>query len=112
MSDEAAIPELVGLSETVSEALNRLSGAGYGDDYRTEADGLLAVVAGCLHTPEGLVIDEVVRFEGASDPDDEAIVFALRCRTHGTRGTYATSYGPNMSAVDAEMVRRLRATAC
>ncbi len=111
MSDHAAIPELLGLGESISEALNRLTVAGYRDDFRAEPDGLHAVVARCVHPPEGMVIDAVVRFEGATDPDDEAIVFALRCKPHGTRGTYTTSYGPNMSAADAEMVRRLRTTA-
>jgi hypothetical protein len=77
---------------------------------RAEQDGLRAVPSGCMHTPESLTIDEVVRFEGMTNPDDEAIVFAVRCGVHGTRGTYVTAYGPQMSAVDAEMVRRLSAS--
>lgn len=107
--DTRAPQELVGLTETVSEAVNRLSAAGYTDDYRAEADGLHAVTAGCVHAPEAMTVDEVVRFEGATDPDEEAIVFALRCQPHGTRGTYATAYGPKITSSDAEMVRRLSA---
>ena len=93
--------------ETVAEAVNRLSAAGYADDFRAESGGLRAVRAGCVHPPETLRIDEVVRFEGCTDPDDEAIVFALRCTVHGTKGTYTTSYGTNITPADAERVRRL-----
>ena len=94
-------------AETVSAAVNRLSAAGYADDFRAEAGGLRALAAGCVHAPEQMRIDEMVRFEGVSDPDDEAIVFALRCIPHGVRGTYAAPYGANVPAADVEMVRRL-----
>ena len=60
-----------------------------------------------MHEPESLLVEEIERFEGASDPQDEAVLFALRCETHGTRGTYVVAYGPNVDALDAEMVRRL-----
>jgi len=93
--------------ETLSEAVERLTAAGYKDDFRAEHAGLRAVKAGCMHEPESLVIDEILRFEGASDPQDEAALFALRCETHGTRGTYVVAYGPSMDSLDAEMVRRL-----
>lgn len=97
--------------ETIAQAVNRLSAAGYADDFRAEAEGLRAVRAGCVHAPETLSVDEVVRFEGMTDPDDEAIVFALRCTPHGTKGTYTTSYGAKMTPSDAEMVRRLQGAA-
>ena len=93
--------------ETLSEAVDRLTAAGYQDDFRAEPAGLRAVRTGCVHLPESLVIDEVVRFEGTTDPGDEAIVFALRCREHGIKGTYVTAYGASMPSIDAEMVRRL-----
>jgi hypothetical protein len=95
--------------ETLSGAVSRLSAAGYTDDFRAEPEGLRAVVAGCLHRPESMCIDEVVRFEGITDPADEVIVFALRCETHGTKGTYVIPYGPAVPETDAEMVRRLNA---
>jgi hypothetical protein len=96
-------------TETVSEAVDRLSAAGYTDDFRAEPEGLRAVGTGCVHRPESLTIDEIVRFEGASDPDDEAIVFALRCEAHHIKGTYAVPYGINLPEIDAEMVQRLTA---
>jgi hypothetical protein len=60
--------------------------------------------------PTLLVVEEVARFEGSSDPADEAIVLALHCREDGIKGTYTLPYGPEMGALDAEMMRRLRDT--
>jgi hypothetical protein len=56
--------------------------------------------------PEDLVVREVVRFEGASDPDEEAAIFALECDC-GIKGTYTVTYGPAMSSEDADVVPRL-----
>ena len=94
-------------TETVSGAITRLGAAGYSDDFRAEPEGLRAVNAGCVHAPEVMHIEAVIRFEGTSDPDDEAIVFALRCEPHGVKGTYAAPYGAQVPECDAEMVRRL-----
>lgn len=94
--------------ETVGEAVDRLTRAGYVDQFRATTRGLRDG-GGTVHHPEHLVVDEYVRFEGTSDPDDEAIVFALRDPTHELRGTYAVPYGPSMGPADAEMVRRLQA---
>jgi hypothetical protein len=93
--------------EMLSEAVERLAAAGYRDDFRAEPGGLRAVGTRCLHDPESLVIEEVVRFEGASDPGDEAVLFALRCEIHGTKGTYVVTFGPSVDPLDAAMVRRL-----
>lgn len=48
-----------------------------------------------------------MRFEGASDPEDEAILFALRCEVHGIKGTYVVAYGAAVDPLDAAVVRRL-----
>jgi hypothetical protein len=93
--------------ETLSQAVDRLTAAGYRDDFRAEAGGLRARGTGCVHEPEALVIEEALRFEGESDPQDESLLFALRCPTHDVRGTYVVAYGPGIGALDGEMVRRL-----
>ena len=93
--------------ETLAQAVDRLSAAGYREDFRAEPGGLRAVTSGCVHAPEALVIEEIARFEGASDPQDQAILFALRCEVHGVQGTYVVAYGPATAPLDAEMVRRL-----
>ena len=94
--------------ETVAEALRRLTSAGYPDDYRAETRGLQSRLNGTVHSPDLFRVDEVVRFEGDSDPSDESAVFALTSEADGTKGTYTVAYGPMMDALDAVMVRLLR----
>ena len=94
--------------ETVREALERLARDGYDDEFRAEGDGLKSRATGVIAPPETFRVDEVVRFEGDSDPSDESAIFALRASGDGHRGTYTVAFGTLMDAADAEMVRRLR----
>ncbi len=50
---------------------------------------------------------EVVRFEGDSDPGDEACLFALVHRPSGKKGPYPVTYGPEMGPDDAAVARPL-----
>jgi len=93
--------------ETLSEAIDRLRCADYRDSFRPEAQGLRALAARRLYAPEELVVDEVVRFEGPTDPGDEAILFALRSRDGAMRGTYTAGYGSSVDPINADLVRRL-----
>ena len=93
--------------ETVSVALLRLAAAGYTDEFWAETGGLRSRSNGTLHAPDLFRVDEVVRFEGDSDPSDESAVFALTSDADGTKGTYTVAYGTMMDALDADMVRRL-----
>jgi hypothetical protein len=94
--------------ETVSEALRRLTALGYTDDYRAEVHGLRSHENGAVHPPDRFRVDEIVRFEGDSDPSDESAVFALTSEADGGKGTYTVAFGPMMDTLDADIVRRLR----
>lgn len=92
--------------EELAEALQRLTLAGYVDEYRSDTGGLKSRLRGTLHPPEEFRVDEIVRFEGDSDPSEESAVFALTSRIDATRGTFTAAYGALMDPLDAEMVRR------
>ena len=96
--------------ETLAEATRRLLEAGYRETFRAEDGGLRAVETDRLFAPEELAVDEVVRFEGPSDPADEAALFALRA-ADGPRGTFVVTYGPAVPEAEAEMAKRLQAAA-
>jgi hypothetical protein len=96
--------------ETLSEAIARLEAAGYGDAFRPDQGRLWAEAARRFFAPESLVVEEVVRFEGESDPDDQAILFALRSPTGDVRGTFSTSYGVNVDPSSVEILRNLSRT--
>jgi hypothetical protein len=92
--------------EHLAQAVERLTMAGYCEDFRAESGRLRAVGKGSLHEPESLVIEEIVRFEGASDPEDQAVLFALRSEPQGIRGTFVAAYGLYMDPLDGAMIRR------
>ncbi len=93
--------------ETVSEAVARLERRGYKDQFVAEGGRIRCQRCESWHHGGDMGLDEVARFEGASDPDDEAAVFALTCGHCGAKGTYTTAFGPAMTADDAELVRQL-----
>lgn len=92
--------------ETLAQATARLVEAGFADSFRAETGGLRALDADRLYRPEELVVEEIVRFEGESDPGDEAVLFALRAGD-GLKGTYSVAFGTHMPPADAEVVPRL-----
>ena len=94
--------------DEIAKIVDRLSAAGYTDDFRAVPGGLIGSQDHQIHTPESLVVDEVHRFEGTTDPGEEAILFALRCPGHGTRGTYTAPFGTDTPPADAEMIDRLQ----
>ena len=55
-------------------------------------------------SPRSAEILEVARFEGQSDPDDEAAAYALQCVHCGAKGILVTAYGPSSSAEEADIV--------
>jgi len=70
--------------ETVLEAVRLLEREGYSANTTVHEDGTLMCGA-CreTHPIDGALVDQVFRFEGMSDPDDEAIVLGMRCPACG-----------------------------
>jgi hypothetical protein len=54
--------------------------------------GALQAATGEMLWPRDLVIREVHRFEGVSDPDDTEVLYAIESRS-GLRGTLADAFG-------------------
>jgi hypothetical protein len=93
--------------ETVLEAIERVRAAGYSREWSATDNGRLR----CGECHEVLdaaqvSIDETVRFEGASDPDDEVILFAI-AGPCGHRGYYLTAYGPDTPPSDVTVLQAL-----
>ena len=93
--------------ETLRSAVERLERAGYADALRPRPDGFLDVRTGRILPPESLIVDEIVRFEGESDPADEAVLFALRSQDDSVHATFVAMYGPTADPVSGSLMRRL-----
>ena len=87
--------------KTVSSAIERLVSRGFTANFGVVDDRLRAFDSGKTFGPHELVIREFQRFEGVSDPDDMAIVYAIES-TDGTRGSLVDAFGaysnPKVSA--------------
>ena len=93
--------------ETLAEAIARLEALGFRDSFAPSTGGLRALSAGRLFSPAELMVEEVVRFEGESDPSEQAILFALRSSAGDVRGTFVAGYGALTDPARAEIVRGL-----
>jgi len=93
---------------TLVEALERLRRDGYTADFRITSDGQLRCDQ-CthIHDPTEVVIESTARFEGASNPDDQAVVFGVHCEGCGQRGAVVAAYGPTATAAEAAVITAL-----
>jgi hypothetical protein len=82
-------------ASTVTEALEQLAREGYEEDLQLGADGLSCSSCGTEHPTDLVEVDRVFRFEGPSDPADEAIVLGLRCPACGAKGALVSAFGPD-----------------
>ena len=92
--------------ETLSQATTRLSAAGFDEQYIAREERLVCGNCAVSHDPADMAIVEIVRFEGLSDPGDEAIVYALDAGC-GHRGLYIAAYGPTATTDDIAVVAAL-----
>lgn len=95
--------------DTVSQAVEDLNLRGYTTDFNLVFDRIE-----CVQTPVSLGINEfeiteVYRFEGNSDPADEAIVYAIESK-HGLKGVLVNGYGPSADSISDEMIKKLAVT--
>jgi hypothetical protein len=86
--------------ETLSEAIARLRTKGFALDFSAVEGGRLRCSeCGAEFDPAAVHIDEIVRFEGESDPGDESILYALSGPC-GHLGLYSAAYGPDATPED------------
>ncbi len=93
--------------DTLSETQRRLADAGFVADLTASGKVLHDSKRGVDYEPDALRVMELVRFEGQSDPGDEALLLAVATRDGTPVGTFTTPFGPNASAEEAEIVRHL-----
>jgi hypothetical protein len=77
---------------TLAGTLNELERRGFTEHFKLSGGRLRALGAGIAFGAEQLVVAEYYRFEGVSDPDDMAILYAIETGT-GLRGTLTDAFG-------------------
>jgi hypothetical protein len=86
---------------TVAEAVRGLQQRGFTANFELIGKTFRAVESGKTFTPDNLTIVGHHRFEGSSDPEEMAVVYAIQA-ADGTRGVLVDAYGvyanPDLSA--------------
>jgi hypothetical protein len=85
MSEPIEIPTMAG---TMAE----LAGRGFTEHFMLANGKLCAADSGKVFPAEEVMVSEYHRFEGVSDPDDMAILYAIKTHS-GLRGTLADAFG-------------------
>jgi hypothetical protein len=93
-----------GVPMTVLDAVNLLDAEGYAAQFILRPDGIRCTACGNPHSSDRADVLRVYRFEGPSDPDEEAVVYGLRCPVCGAGGTLVSSYG---AGADPELADHL-----
>lgn len=91
---------------TMIEALDDLKRRGYTADLDLQPH---CVKCGALQIelhPEDFEIIEVYRFEGANDPGDSNVVYAIAGK-NGLNGVLVNAYGAYSNSLTAEMLEKL-----
>lgn len=93
---------------TVTEVLQKLKEDGYTVDFNLSDNCLICHGNSLQIHPEEFVVDEHFRFEGVTDPGDEAIVYAISSTKHNIRGTLINGYGISSNPETDKIISALK----
>jgi hypothetical protein len=92
--------------ETLTEALLDLKRRGYQNDFNLHPEWIECPPMQLKFRPTEFHVDEIYRFEGANNPDDSSILFAIQSSS-GIKGVLVDAYGAYTDSLSSEMVRAL-----
>ncbi|MEO6166839.1 MAG: hypothetical protein ABIO46_15370 [Chitinophagales bacterium] len=78
--------------KTMSSCIDRLVEKGFIENFMVNENGLTAVSTQVIYSPDKVKVLNFYRFEGESDPDDSAILYAIET-SDGIRGTLTDAFG-------------------
>ena len=93
---------------TVTEVLDKLRAEGYLEDFNLQQNCLVCRRANYSVFHDEFVIDRVFRFEGNSDPADEATVYAISSPKYGIKGVLVNGAGIYSESMTDEMLNVLK----
>jgi len=92
---------------TVTEVMNILKQRGYTEEFNMEEDSLTCQSGDLKIYPDEFIVDKHYRFEGTSDPGDEAIVYAISSEKNNLKGILVDGYGVSGDKISKEMINAL-----
>lgn len=93
--------------DTVVAALNGLKTEGYTLDFNILFNKIMCNETGVCLNPHEFEITKVFRFEGATNPDDEDIVYAIESKDGKIKGSMMSAYGAYADGISTDMMKKL-----
>ncbi len=96
-----------GFVASLRDSICDLQKQGYTENLSAAFDHFESQMGKYSFYPAGFTVDLMVRFENSSDPDDQAILFAIRSHD-GVKGVYVDSYGLYHNELSPELNQKLK----
>lgn len=93
---------------TMTEVIDHLRKSGYVEDFNLQQNCLVCRTGHYSVFHNEFVIDKVYRFEGDSDPADEATVYAISCPKYDIKGILVNGAGIYTDEMTDEMLKSLQ----
>jgi rRNA maturation protein Nop10 len=93
---------------TLVETMNALRKEGYTEDFNLKSHCIVCGGSEIDLHPEDFSIDQVFRFYGDSDPDDESVLYAISSKIHGIKGVLVNSFGIYADSMSTELAAKLQ----
>lgn len=97
-----------GFMMSLYQMVTQLEHNGYSENLGAKGDHFEARSGKIKLYPKDFVVDKMLRFENTSDPDDQAIIYAISAPQLGVKGVYVDSYGIYQESISPELLRALR----
>jgi hypothetical protein len=78
--------------KSLATCLNKIVADGYRETFKITDAGLQSLSGEVVYQPEEITVVNFFRFEGSSDPDDNAILYVIET-SDGKKGTLVDAYG-------------------
>jgi len=91
---------------TLSEKINKALVQGYSENFKISSKGLTDEVGSKYYLPTEVSIPNFHRFEGYSDPQDNAILYWIET-SDGRKGILVDAYGPYSDVKVSNFIREV-----
>lgn len=97
--------EQVPYMKSLSSCVNRMLQDGYTDGFMASDTGIRSLHSHKLYNPTDVQVVNFFRFEGSSDPDDNAVMYVIET-ADGSKGILIDAYG---AYADGSITRFMKA---
>jgi hypothetical protein len=98
----------IGEMTSLTEVINALAKQGYTVDFNLKSSQIEGGENPIQEFPDQFLIDKYYRFEGESDPEDEAIVYAISSVDGKIKGLLVNGYGTSSDHCGDEIIEKLK----